>query len=64
VHLLLVEPRVLSDWAVANQHEVLGVRRKDPCSPATMGRFGTEVLPPWMDREPAHRWAADAKVGE
>jgi hypothetical protein len=64
VHLLLVEPRVLFGWAVASQHEVLGARLKAPCSLATMGRSGTEVLQPSVDREPAHRWAADAKVGE
>lgn len=28
-----------------------------------MGRFGTEVLQPSVNREPAHRWPADAKVG-
>jgi hypothetical protein len=64
VHRHLVEPRVLFGWAVANQHEVLGACRKVPCSLARMGRFGTEVLQPSVDREPAHRWAAIAKVGE
>lgn len=60
----LVEPGVLFGWAVANQHEVLGARLKAPCSPAPMGRVGTEVLPASVDREPASRWAADGKVGE
>jgi hypothetical protein len=52
VHLLLVEPRVLSGWAVASQHESCAGAAKTPCSTATMGRFGTEVLQASVDREP------------
>jgi hypothetical protein len=44
VHLLLVEPRALLGWAVPAITKSWVGAAKAPCSTATMGRFGTEVL--------------------
>jgi len=52
VHLLLVEPRVLSGRAVASQHESWVGAAKAPCSTATMGGSVRSSYRPSVDREP------------
>jgi len=60
----LVEPKVLFGWTVANQHRVLGARGKARVHRQRWVGSVRRFYRPSVDREPVHRGAADAKVGE
>jgi hypothetical protein len=63
-----VEPRVLSGWAVASQHESWVGAVKAPCSTATMVGSARSSYRPSVDREPptagqqTRRWGSESSA--
>jgi hypothetical protein len=62
VHLLLVEPRMLSGWAVASQHEsCAGAARPRAQRQRWVGSVRSSYRPPWTENH--HRWGSRREGG-